>query len=204
MQTAKDIKRVFRSFSSPERPSALALPAPPSASHSPPSSPDSAPPPPAPEMLTFPAATSAPPPSRRAHDAANPQHPQPQPNNIVISHSGPACADAPPANKENSAPTVAMLSVAQMPDRKPAAVGAAATGAVRAGMVPAVQKTKLPPMHLDVDPRRRYGRFEPAGEGGSGGVYFAQSLRSDTVGCGCGSGAGPGHLEGRGARTVAI
>lgn len=39
----------------------------------------------------------------------------------------------------------------------------------------------LPVMHMDTDPRTRYGNFVPAGEGGSGSVFFAHPLRKPDV-----------------------
>jgi hypothetical protein len=39
----------------------------------------------------------------------------------------------------------------------------------------------LPTMHINVDPKRVYGNFIPAGEGGSGSVFFAHPLRDPSA-----------------------
>lgn len=49
--------------------------------------------------------------------------------------------------------------------------GASSTSAVTGNAV------SLPTMRIDTDPRRRYGEFVPAGEGGSGSVFFAHPLK---------------------------
>lgn len=36
-------------------------------------------------------------------------------------------------------------------------------------------------MHIDVDPKRFYGKFVPVGEGGSGSVFFASSLKDPSL-----------------------